>query len=114
MPTSPDLKKAIAQRLRFAREQAGLTQGQAAKLLNLHRPSISEAEAGRRNISAPELAQLARLYDVSASWLSCAEDTDWHDARLQYAARELQRFDSEDVDKLLEILAALRARGDTP
>ena len=35
----------IAQRFRQAREQAGLSQGQAARLMKVHRPTISEIEA---------------------------------------------------------------------
>ena len=52
----------IAERLRSAREVAGLTQGQAAKLLGLHRPTVSEIEAGRRKVSAEELGQFGDIY----------------------------------------------------
>ena len=38
-------RSGIALRLRAAREQSGLSQGQIAKLLVLHRPAISEIEA---------------------------------------------------------------------
>ena len=41
----------VAERLRLAREQAGLSQGQVAKLLDLHRPTISEIEVTRREPS---------------------------------------------------------------
>ncbi|HUL51865.1 MAG TPA: helix-turn-helix transcriptional regulator, partial [Opitutaceae bacterium] len=64
-----DEKTAIGARLRLAREQAGLSQGQAAIKLNLHRPTVSEIEAGRRRVAADELATFARLYKVSLSWL---------------------------------------------
>src|SRR3546814_7465348 len=56
-------------RLRAAREAAGLSQGQVAKLMNMHRPTISEMEAGNRRITADELAKLADLYDTKLSWL---------------------------------------------
>ncbi len=42
----------IAVRARLARENSGLSQGQAAKRLGLLRPSLTESEAGRRKISA--------------------------------------------------------------
>ena len=54
----------LAKRLRIARKQAGLSQGQVAQMLNLHRPTISEMEAGRRKVSAEELNQLSQIYDV--------------------------------------------------
>jgi DNA-binding XRE family transcriptional regulator len=45
----------IARRLKEARKLAGLSQGQVAKMLGLHRPSVSEMEAGNRRVSADEL-----------------------------------------------------------
>ena len=66
--SSPDERRlAIASRLKAAREQAGLTQAQVAKILGLHRPSISEIEAGRRSVSAEELVTLAETYGVSVA-----------------------------------------------
>jgi transcriptional regulator with XRE-family HTH domain len=102
---------AIAARLRRAREQAGLSQSQVAKLLHLHRPSISEAEAGRRKVSAEELAEFARIYGVSVSWLVDEEPemTVVDRERIQLAARELSRLKSEDLDKLLELLQTMRS-----
>jgi transcriptional regulator with XRE-family HTH domain len=60
----------VAERLRIAREQAGLSQGQVARILGLHRPTISEIEAGRRRVTAEETATFARLYEVSVAWLT--------------------------------------------
>lgn len=103
-------KGAIAKRLRSAREQAGLSQGQVAKLLGLHRPSVSEVEAGRRSVTAEELAKLAGLYGVSVSWLACAEEeaAGLQAAKVRLAARELQKLKPADVDRLLRLLTALR------
>ncbi len=70
MMTNESTKSAvIAERLRAARERAGLSQGQVAKLLNLHRPTISEIEAARRKVSAEELIEFARIYGVITAWL---------------------------------------------
>src|SRR5262245_20365946 len=96
-------KEAIASRLALARKQAGLSQAQVAKMLNLHRPSITEAEAGRRNVTATEIAKLAEIYGVSVDWLACA-DTDSADEtndRIQLAARELAKLKKEDLEKVL-------------
>ena len=57
----------IANRIRTARENAGLSQGQAAKLLGFQRPTISEIEAGRRRVTAVELARPWRNTTASAS-----------------------------------------------
>jgi transcriptional regulator with XRE-family HTH domain len=58
-------KQIIASRLKLAREIAGLTQNQIAKLLKMNRPTISEIEADRRNVSAQELANFSEIYDVN-------------------------------------------------
>src|SRR5919199_6011728 len=90
----------IAARLREARKMAGLSQAQVAKRLGLHRPSITEAEAGNRKVSADEIAKLAEIYDVSLSWLlgEGADKLDIHDDKIKLAARELRKLKPDDLD----------------
>jgi transcriptional regulator with XRE-family HTH domain len=98
----------IATRLRAAREQAGLSQGQVAKMLNLHRPSISEVEAGRRRVSAEELAQLAKIYGVDAAWLAGSDASETEaDIRVELAARELSKLTPADLKRLISLLSTL-------
>lgn len=109
-----DEKKAIiATRIRDARVAAGLTQGQVAKMLGLHRPSVSEIEAGNRSVTAEELGKLAEIFDVSLSWLAGegVEKVDVWDNKLQLAARELQKLKPEDLERLLKIVASMRGEG---
>ncbi|MEM9807943.1 MAG: helix-turn-helix transcriptional regulator [Cyanobacteria bacterium P01_D01_bin.56] len=113
MAKAEERKAIIASRLREARRMAGLSQAQVAKMLGLHRPSITESEAGNRRVSADEIAQFAQLYDVSASWL-LGEDTEQLDTqsdKVQLAARELQKLDPQDLDRLLVILSSMRREG---
>jgi len=112
MTDSPDTQRsAIAERLREARKAAGLSQGQVAKLLQMHRPTISEIEAGNRRVSAEELVKFAETYDVTVSWLlgETAEQLEMDDPRLQLAARELSKLKPEDLDRLLRLLASMRS-----
>ena len=97
----------VSARLRAAREKAGLSQGQVAKILGLHRPTISEIEAGRRKISAEELSQLAKTYDVSVSWLADGE-AEVRDPAIELAARELAKLKKQDLDNLMQLLRTLR------
>ena len=102
-------RRVIASRLRLGREMAGLTQGQVAKIRGWHRPTVSEIEAGRRRVSADELARLAELYGVSVSWL--VEEEVEHapsNARATLAARELSKLSDEDLDRLLELIRSFR------
>jgi transcriptional regulator with XRE-family HTH domain len=107
-------REIIASRIREARKMAGLSQAQVAQMLGLHRPSISEIEAGNRSVSAEEISKLAQVYEVSVSWLlgEGAEKVDVHDDRLQLAARELEKLKPEDLDRLLKLLASTRGSGD--
>jgi transcriptional regulator with XRE-family HTH domain len=104
----------IASRLRTAREISGLTQGQVAKLMRLHRPTITEIEAGRRRVAAEELAEFARHYRTSVAWLTGqeAEIADPADDRIRLAARELSKLSDEDLERLLRVLAAIRTRSE--
>lgn len=101
----------LPERLKEARKLAGLSQGQVAKMLSLHRPSVSEMEAGNRRVSANELARLAEICDVSVAWLlgEAPETLDAQDPRLELAARELSKLKSDDLERLLKLLAAMRS-----
>jgi len=102
---------ALASRLRAAREQAGLSQGQVARMLKMHRPTISEIEAGRRRVTADELTVFAKTYGVSVAWLTnTSEDDGEIDDRVQLAARELASLKRDDLDKVLRFLTTLRSR----
>jgi len=107
-----DSKKRIVLRLRQAREYAGLSQGQVAVLLEVHRPTISEIEAGRRRVSADELSQLANIYDVSVSWLlgETEESSDEETASIELAARELAKLKKEDRNTVIRLLRSLRGK----
>lgn len=108
-------KQIIASRLREARKLAGHSQGQVARMLNMHRPTISDIEAGNRSVSAEELARFAEAYDVGMEWLSGhgADKLDHHGDRLQLALGELNKLKPDDLDVLMRVLAAVRG-GMTP
>lgn len=110
MSKQESAKQAIASRLRIAREYSGLSQSQVAKMLGLHRPAISEVEAGRRKISAEELLTLSQIYNVSINWLAGNElqDKDENYVRVELAARELAKLKPDDLDRLLKLLRSLR------
>lgn len=100
-------RAAIATRLRAAREQAGLSQGQVATLLGLQRPSISELEAGRRRVSGEELTRFAEIYNVSISWLM-KDESEVSDPAVELAARELAKLRKEDLDTVLNVIRTFR------
>ena len=107
-------RKVIAERLREARRLSGLSQGQVAQIMQLHRPSVSEIEAGNRRVSAEELSHFAEIYEVSVAYLTgdAPDSLTLEDPRLELAARELKKLKPDSLDKLLRALAALRTADD--
>jgi Zn-dependent peptidase ImmA (M78 family)/transcriptional regulator with XRE-family HTH domain len=55
-------QRQLGQRLRAAREQAGLTQAQAAAELGVSRPLLISMEKGTRGVSQAELVRLTEIY----------------------------------------------------
>ena len=111
MKTRPNqIKILMADRLKEARKRAGLTQSQIAKLMSMHRPTIAEIEAGRRNVTAEELQQFSEFYSTDIRWLSgVVEDFQLQEEKkIQIAARELSNLKDDDLEKLMSILAALK------
>ncbi len=100
----------IANRLRLARNHSGLSQYQIAKIMDMHRPTVSEIEAGRRQVTASELKMFADAYEVSVEWILGNDlgndDTDMD--KIQLAARNLSKLKKEDLDTILNLLKALR------
>ena len=101
----------LGARLRQAREAAGLTQEQVAKLLGVPRPAISEMESETRRVSAGELKQLSGYYKVSMQWLT--GEPVHGDEKIKMAARKLSALRDEDVDTVMRIVDSFRReRGD--
>lgn len=106
----PERRQRIAARIREARRLSGLSQGQVAKMMGMHRPSVSEIEAGNRRVSADELARLANIFDVSTAYLlgEAPEILSIDDPKLLLAARELMKLSPDALEGLLRALAAVR------
>jgi transcriptional regulator with XRE-family HTH domain len=107
-------KPQIAERLRYAREAAGLSQGQVARMLGYHRPSISEMEAGRRRVSSDELVRLADIYGVGVGWLAGEETGATGEPTNLMAARELEKLTDDELDELLRLVQAIRSGREDP
>lgn len=112
MATNDDAKPAaVGERLRWAREQAGLTQTQIARMLEYHRPTISQIEAGQRIVRPDEIARFASLYGVQEAWIIHGDPglPTSQDARVEIAARELAKLRKEDLDTILKVIKVMRS-----
>jgi transcriptional regulator with XRE-family HTH domain len=111
---SQDLRQQIASRLRSARKAVGFSQAQVAQRLRLHRPTMSEIEAGRRRVSADELTQFSEIYGISVEWFTSGGDagTGLGDERLSLAMRLLRGLNPEDLDRVIAWLVKMQKKED--
>jgi len=112
MTTSSTEPEVIGQRLRWAREQAGLSQGQVARMLDYHRPTISQIEAGQRIVRPDEVARFAEIYDVKEAWIIKGDSLldEEGDPRIALAARELGKLRKDDLDAIIRLLRVMRSK----
>lgn len=101
----------LPDRLKQAREAAGLSQGQVSRLLKMHRPAISEIELGGRKVSAGELKAFADIYKVSVEWL--LGEPLAGGSKLKMAARKLGSLRDKDLDMVMRIIDSLRKEPDS-
>lgn len=99
----------IGQRLRWARQQAGLSQARVAAKLGWHRPTISQIEAGQRSVKTEEVTAFAELYDVKDVWLLRGDDALDSDPKVELAARELAKLSEKDLTALLRVIRVLKS-----
>lgn len=102
---TPDVP-GLSTRLRQAREAAGLSQSQAARLLGMHRPTLSNIEAGERKVSAGELKEFAEVYKVSTEWL--LDEPMESNSQIKLAARKLSGLRDKDLETVMRIVDSLR------
>lgn len=97
--------KDIGARLKEAREAAGLSQAQAAKLIGLDQAKISLIERGERSVKATELILFSEYYEAGYEWIlgdtaDCGVPQEWIDM--------VEGMPDVDRRKLLRTLAMMR------
>lgn len=105
-----DLREQIASRLRSVRKAVGFSQGDVAKRLQVHRPTISEIEAGRRRVSADELTQLAQIYGVPVEWFTSGSHAEagLGDECLTLLIKLVKALKYEDLDRVIAWLSRMQ------
>ena len=86
-------RQTLGERIRAMRELRGLSQQQVARAFGCARETVSNWERGERGIEAPELARLARVFDVDITYF--------------YGAGEYQ---TDDVPPELQMVYGLQGR----
>lgn len=104
MSNQPPDPKLIGERLRKARDNAKITQADAANRVSMSRTTMISIEQGQRRVRTDELQALARLYGVSANTIL---RTDAVHVDLVTRFRKLPVAPSEGVEEAVTLLADL-------
>lgn len=98
----------LSKKLKTARENAGLSQGQVAKILGIHKLTVDEIEADRRDVSSDELAKFSDIYEVSIEWLMSSEEDNEFKEKVKLTARGLSNLKKEDLNVVVNLLSTLK------
>ena len=94
-----DQRRNLAQRLREAREYAGLSQEVVSNALGISRTAVTNIESGTRKVEALELNILSSLYSKTVQYLLNGED-EALDGKLAFLARATKGLSSKDLDEV--------------
>lgn len=105
------MRLAMAHRFRLAREMAGLSQAQAARLLwpegNGHQGTLSYKEKGANPFSIQEAVRAAEIYSVSVNWLLLQRPLKLDTLPEDFIKNNRDyKLLAKDADHLLTLLAA--------
>ncbi len=103
-------RKRLADLLRKAREEKGLSQEEVAVQLKIPRPAISQIENGNRRVGALELARLAKLYERPLSFF--AQEEPKGSERLEMLGRTAAALSDKDRDEVLRFAEYLRQKAE--
>ncbi|MDL1902698.1 helix-turn-helix transcriptional regulator [Anaerolineae bacterium CFX9] len=98
-----DHKKRLAERIRRARREAEITQGELASRLGLSQGVISNVETGVSTIDAPDLPQWAAALGKPIMYFYLDDDLSLHER----AAAILSMFPQERLSFVLQMLENL-------
>jgi len=98
-------------RLKLARERAGLSLGQAARILGLHREELQAIEAGAAP-GEPLMSRLAGTYRVNIPWLCGEVPIKAEESALASVVcpPNWSRVSQHDKDEILTFMASLPER----
>jgi len=112
MNDKQDYLTALGKRIRELREICGFSQEQVAQYLGISRPAATTIENGTRNVTAQELAKLAKLFGCSTDSLVEADkpQPSKNSEKTALIARAAGNLDEKDLDEVLKFAEFLRVR----
>ncbi len=113
------MERTIGERLKIARKRAKIRQEDAAKQMDMARPTLSAIEADKRIVWAHEIIAFAELYHVSAnellygfkdeqSAIEITEKNEDQSSRLAAYALLFAQLNEKNQKKILKTMKDLR------
>lgn len=100
----------ILERLVSAREQAGLSQGQAGKLLDgLSTGGLCDIEKGRNTLTLERFLKMCEIYGVNPVWALTGTNPDF-DPQPIIEAAERARMAEDELLRVLDTLQSVSGR----
>jgi len=93
--------KKVHEKIKELRTQLHLSQDYVAKHLGLNRSTYTQMENGNRKVLADEVAQLSRLFGVTADNL--LNDTEMSQPATMFA-RSFERLDERDQAEIMNLI----------
>lgn len=100
----------IRERLVLARKEAGLSQMQAAHLLNMaHSAALSAYENGKREFTIPDLLRMCDVYMCSPCWVITGINPHFGEIEIQKVLDNAieKGFPMEEADSIIRTLEML-------
>lgn len=101
----------LKDRIRISRRNAGLTQGQLAKIVGVSRPAIAQWETGVvQTIEAANAIRAAHAMHVDPFWLVSGEGAPYHleDKSFRMPQELLTLWESMDADSRAQVIELCR------
>jgi len=102
----------IGKRVRFAREESGLSQDELAKKIGMKQPSLSELENGAKGKRTRYLPAIAEATGFNVHWLDTGMGNQKPAERSEYA-KEFGKLSPELQRQALKIVKAISGGSDT-
>lgn len=91
----------VADRIKYLREQMGLSQAELAKQLGITRSSVNAWEMGISVPSTPYIVELADIFKISTDYLLCVDSS---------ATANISGLTEKDVQLVYSLIAHLREK----
>lgn len=106
------MDKTIGIRLKEARNNVGMYQEDAARSMEMSRPTLSAIEAGKRAVTAEEIKDFAGLYHVTTNWLLFGADQEEENRMQRLGAyyQLLMKLSSQEQKEVIQFMEQILSK----